>query len=109
MKIKDVKDAKRVGDLCIEKLVTEHSLVYFSILVAQEYSASNCFFSPTSELRGEQKKMIFVDDIEKMIRLLLSHPQVSDLEYDEKENMISATFQDPDPPVHGRIPGDERD
>jgi hypothetical protein len=97
MKIKDVADARKVADQCIEKLVAEQSLVYFSILFAQEYSASNCFFSPTSDLRGEGKKMLFVDDIEKVIKLLLSHPKVSDLEYDEKENMISATFQDETP------------
>jgi len=109
MKIKDLDDAKKVGDICIGKLVMEKSVVYFSILVCQEYSASNSYFSPVSELRGEKKKMIFVEDIEKLIRLLLSHPQVSDLEYDEKENMISATFQDPGKIHLGRSPGDERD
>ena len=102
MKIKDVHDAKKVGDICIGKLVMEKSVVYFNILVTQDYSASNCFFSPVSDLRGEKKKMIFVDDIEKLIRLLLSHPQVSNLEYDDKENMISATFQDNTETVLGR-------
>ena len=106
MKIKTLNDAKTVGDLCIGKLVTEKSLVYFSILVAQEYSASNCFFSPVSEIRKDKKKMIFVEDIEKLIRLLLSHPQVNDLEYDEKENMISATFQDSGEPILGRSTGE---
>ena len=102
MKIKDVHDAKKVGDICIGKLVMEKSLVYFGILVCQEYSASNCFFSPVTEIRKDKKKMIFVDDIEKLIRLLLSHPQVSDLEYDDKENMISATFQDNSEAILGR-------
>ena len=95
MKIKDVHDAKKVQHLCMEKLVGEKSLVYFSILVVQDGVISNCFFSPVSESRRTNKqKMIFVDDIEKMIRLLLSHPKVENLEYDKKENVIHATFQD---------------
>lgn len=96
MKIKDVHDAQIVGNLCTAKLVMEKKLVYFNILVCQEDAASNCYFSPVSQAPqlGKKQKMIFVEDIEKMIRLLLSHPKVSDLEYDKKENVISATFQD---------------
>lgn len=95
MKIKDIHDAKKVQQLCLEKLVGEKSLVYFSISVDQDGVISNCFFSPVSESRGANKqKMFFVDDVERLIRLLLSHPKVSDLEYDEKENMIQAIFTD---------------
>lgn len=102
MKIKDVLDAKKVQHLCMEKLIGEKSLVYFSILVDQKGVCSNCFFSPVSESRGANKqKMIFVDDIEKLIRLLLSHPKVSDLKYDEKENMIQAVFTDEAPCMFG--------
>lgn len=103
MKIKDVYDAKKVQQLCMEKLVGEKSLVYFSILVVQDGVASNCFFSPISEIRGANKrKMLFVDDIEKLIRLLLSHTKVSKLEYDEKENVIHATFLDDSDTAFGR-------
>ena len=102
MKIKDVLDAKKVQHLCMEKLVGEKSLVYFSISVDQDGDVSSCFFSPVSESRGANKqKMFFVDDIEKLIRLLLSHPKVSDLEYIEEENMIYATFQDELPCIFG--------
>lgn len=98
MKIKDVHDAHKVGDLCIGKLVGEKSLVYFNIIVLQEDVSSNCYFSPVSEVRKPKENVVkyahFVEDVEKIIKLLLSHPKVSDVEYHEKENMISATFMD---------------
>lgn len=94
MKILNLEDAKTVANICIEKLVTQKNMVYFSVLVLQDYSASCCFFSPVTASRKDKQKMVFVDDIEKIVRLLLSHPKISDLEYDLKENMITASFQD---------------
>ncbi len=93
MRIKTVDDAKKVAHECIEKLV-KGNVVYYHLYVASEYSGSDCYFSPISSSRKGQQKMIFVDDIEKVIRLLLSHPKVEDLRYYEKENMISAVFND---------------
>lgn len=100
MKIKTPADARKVGDLCMKKLVGEKTLVYFNLFVCSESSGSNCYFSPYSMLRGEKKKVAFVGDVEKILRLLLSHPKVSDLMYDPRENMISGTFEDELEDVH---------
>jgi len=41
------------------------------------------------------EEKLFVGDYERLVRLLLSHPKVKDLEYNEKEGMLSAVFEDP--------------
>lgn len=92
-KIKDVAAAKRIADQCIAKFV-KGNLVYFNLYVAAESEGSNCYFSPISTSRKDQQKIVFVNDIEKLIRFLLSHPKVEDIRYYEKENMITAVFYD---------------
>jgi hypothetical protein len=108
MKIKTIKDAKKVADNCIELLVSNKSVAYFNLLVSNlTGEISNCYFSPVSPIRAEAKNMIFVQDIEKLLKMLLSHPKISELEYDPQENMISASFQDESEPEEEQILDDE--
>jgi len=100
VKIKTVADAKQVANDCIGQLVTDQRLVYFSLLVSDlEGNVTNCYFSPTAPIYPKiggivEKKSIFVNDIGKLLRMLLSHPKITNLKYDPKENVISACFQD---------------
>lgn len=89
IKIKTIQDVKAVSDKAIEKKLT-----YFSVLFAEESSLSSCFFTPTSKLPNA-RGMIFVNDYEKVMKVLLSHPKIRELEYDEKENVISCVFSSP--------------
>ena len=95
MKIKSPEDIQTVSDKIIGQLV-KNRLTYFSIMVDEEDISSSCFFSPVTKTSKNQS-MIMVEDYEKILKLLLSHPKVSDIEYDEKGNVISAVFQNPYP------------
>lgn len=93
-KIQNIKDVREVGNVIIGKLV-KGSLAYFNLIVADlTGDVSNAFFTPTSKI-SEKKSMIFVSDYEKVMMLLLSHPKVSDLEYNEEENAVTAVFNNP--------------
>lgn len=93
-KISSVKDLKAVAETIIEKLVGG-SLAYFNLTVADSTGFSQCFFTPTSEIRGKKQTMCFVGDYEKVMALLMSHPKVSDIQYDLKENAVLAIFENP--------------
>ena len=94
MKIKAIRDISGIFEKILSKLVKEN-LCYFSLCVSDSTGFSQCFFTPTSEIRKEKKNMIFVQDYEKLLMLLLSHPKISDIDYDEEENAISAIFDNP--------------
>lgn len=95
IKIKTLEDARAVSDKIMAQLVNG-KLTYFNILFGEEDNISPCFFSPVTQV-SKGKSMIMVGDYEKILKLLLSHPKISDLQYNEKENMILAEFQSPYP------------
>lgn len=94
-KIESVKDVKEVANVIIGKLV-KGKLAYFNLVVSDSTGFSHAFFSPATETsEGKNKKMIFVGDYEKLMMLLLSHPKISQVQYDEEENAVSAVFDNP--------------
>lgn len=94
VKIKTAKDVKSVSNKIVGQLV-KGNLTYFNIVVAESNIFSNCFFTPTTEIEGKQKRMIFVGDYEKILYMLLSHPKISDIDYNPSRNMVSAVFENP--------------
>lgn len=95
IKINSPEDVYVVSEKIIGNLVN-NKLTYFSVLVGEEGTLSPCFFTPTAQV-SKGKSLICVEDYEKILKLLLSHPHVSNIEYDEKRNMIFALFQSPYP------------
>jgi hypothetical protein len=81
MKI-DYDNYKKVADKLIEYFVIKQCIPYFNITYVEDYSMSNCFFTPAT--RGN----LFVSDYEKILRILLDHPKLKDLELCEEENEI---------------------
>jgi len=92
-KISDLEDWKAIEEKVLGDLL-HGKAAYFGLLVWEGTSATSCFFSPAVTGRGD-KGTLFVGDYERLVRLLLSHPKVKDIEYNPKERMISAVFEDP--------------
>jgi len=92
-KIRNLDDWKAVREKILGDLL-HGKAAYFGLLVWEGDTATSCFFSPAVTGRGD-KGMVFVGDYERIVRLLLSHPKVKDMEYNRKERMISAVFEDP--------------
>jgi len=106
MKIKSVEDIAQAEERILGHLV-QGKLTYFSLLFGEESDISSCFFTPVTQLQKEGTgSMIMVDDYGKLLKVLLSHPNISRIEYDEKENMISAVFECPFEPDWGGCPLD---
>lgn len=105
-KIKSVEDIRSIQDKIIGQLVLG-KFTYFSLAIGEEDEVSSCFFSPITHLQGKKAdSMIMVEDYEKLLAILLSHPFVSDIEYDEKNNVIHAIFKSPYPADRGmEVPG----
>ena len=96
-KIQNLEDVKTVSQMIMRRLVVEKNLCYFNIVVGEVGGFSQCFFTPTTQIHEGKEtrykpKMIFVGDYDKLMMLLMSHPNISDLEYDVEENMITACF-----------------
>jgi len=93
-KILTPKDAHEVAETIVGNLI-QGRLTYFSLVVAHAANFGSCFFSPTS-MAGD-RGMLFVGDYETILRALLSHPKMSDIEYRPEEDVVTATFEDPFP------------
>lgn len=94
-KIETLKDVREVADIIMGKVV-KGKVAYFNLVVSDSTGFSQAFFSPVTETsKGKNKKMLFVGDYEKLMMLLLSHPKISQVQYDEEENAISAVFDNP--------------
>ena len=68
-------------------------IVYFDIACWELDCISSCQFTPVV-LEGKNQYM-FIDDYEKILVILLTHPKVKDLEFNEKEGCITADFEVP--------------
>ena len=96
MKIKTLKDVHAAAQLILGDLVARKVVPYFNLLVDHgDGVLSNCMFSPATNITAGQNFMA-VDDHEKVLVLLLKHPAVKDLEYREKDHMISGIFNCPE-------------
>ena len=93
--IKMPEDVHIVSEKIICQLVNR-KLAYFSLLVDEDYCVSSCFVTPVTQV-SKGKSMIMVEDYETILKLLLSHPYVSQIEYDEERNVIYAIFKSPYP------------
>lgn len=92
MKIKTVKDVHDVYVKIMENFVGRHKPPYFNLLVDEgNGTVSHCYFQPSGPVKPGQSFMA-VEDNAKVMLLLLRHPNVKHLEYDEKENMVCACF-----------------
>lgn len=90
-KIETLKDVKEVANIIMGKLV-KGKVAYFNLLVVDSTGFSQCFFNPITETsKGKNKKMLFVEDYEKLMLILLSHPNFSQVQYDE----VGAIFDNP--------------
>lgn len=98
MKIKTVKDIVDAANKIIERLVTDSqkNLAIFNLLVDHEDGTlSNCAWTPTAKL-ANGKNLLVVEDYTKIMILLLTHPRIKELQYDEPQNTISAIFHAPE-------------
>ena len=88
------KNLGKVVEKIMNKVIGERRIVYFNIGYWDLNGVSPCFFTPIV-LDGKKYHM-FIDDYEKILVLLLSHPKVREIEYDEKEGCVSAFFDVPE-------------
>jgi len=87
------KNLDKIVKKILKKVVEEGRLVYFNIGYWDSGGVSPCHFSPVVP---HKSRIIFVDDYEKILVMLLSHPKVREIEYDEKEGCVSAFFDVPE-------------
>ena len=98
MKIKTVKDIVDVANKVFESLVADpqKKLTIFNLLVDHgEGTISNCTWTPTAKL-ADGHSFLAVEDYTKIMILLLTHPRIKDLDYDETQHMISAVLEAPE-------------
>lgn len=108
-KIKSIEDVRSIQDKIIGQLVLGN-LTYFSLAI-EEDEFSSCFFIPSTYGTPSRVflRLIMLEDYEGLLAILLSHPFVSDIEYDEKNNVIHAIFKSPYPADRGmEVSGDWR-
>lgn len=110
MKIKTVQDVHAAADLIIGSLATQRQTTYFSLLVDHgDGTLSNLMFSCATPLpmkKGEMpQSFVAVDDYAKLMLLLLKHPQIQDLEYDEEKGLVGAVFICPEMQEMDRFEG----
>ena len=68
--------------------------VYFNIVYWDFDEASSCHFTPV--VREEKEYWLFIGDYKKILVILLTHPRVKDLEFDEEEGCVKANFDVPE-------------
>jgi len=98
LKIKTVEDAVAASNNILANLVSNaaHKLTEFNLLVDEgEGNMTNIAWTPTSQL-ADGKNFLMVEDYIKTIILLLTHPRITDIEYNEKEHVITAVFWAPE-------------
>jgi len=109
LKIKTTKDIVIASNTVIGNIVSQAKITVFNLLVDhEEGTISNCMWTPTTKL-ADGKSFLAVDDYAKIMLLLMTHPRVKDLEYNEKENMISAVFSAPEMQEVDRIERPDED
>lgn len=96
LKIKTLEDINEASHKIIEALVSKQKVAIFNLLVDhQEGTVSNCAWTPATQT-GSNQKFLAVEDYGTIMLLLLKHPKITELEYDEEKNEINAIFAAPE-------------
>jgi len=96
--LKDKKHRKEVfrklRDVILHELVSKKRIPYFHILhYHPDGTVDNHYMTPIA-LTKEKDKMIFIEDYEFFLRILLQNPKVIEVEYDKKEGSIIFTLDE---------------
>ena len=96
MKIVTIKDAVGASNKIIGNLVAHRKLTEFTLLVDEgDGGTSQCTFVPFGQV-STHETFCAVEDYTKLIVLLLTHPKIKDLEYDEEKNVVTGVLNVPD-------------
>lgn len=96
MKIKTLKDIVGASQKIMECFIGKKRAATFNLVVDHgEGTASNCAWTPACKVSPGQS-FLAVEDYDKIMVLLLTHPRIKNLEYDEKDNVVSAWFSAPE-------------
>lgn len=96
-KIKNVKDVVEASKKIIGHIISDNVETIFNLIVDHgEGTISYCAWTPTTRIKPGPQRFLAVEDYSKTLLLLLLHPRISNLEYDEKQHMISAVFLAPE-------------
>ena len=89
---------KEIARRCVELTLKLGRPVYFNIAFWELDTVSACYFTPMApvEKDGHRIWMVFPLDYEKILAMLLSHPKVSKLYFDEQEGAIKVIFEVPE-------------
>mgnify|MGYP000648564102 CR=1 FL=1 len=89
---------REVARKCVELTLRLGRPVYFNIAYWEEDTVSACYFTPIApvERKDEREWCVFPVDYEKLLVVLLTHPQISEILLDEKEGAIKLIFNAPE-------------
>ena len=89
---------REVARKCVELTLKLGRPVYFNIAYWEEDAVSACYFTPIAPVEREDGRewCVFPVDYEKLLVVLLSHPQVSEILLDEEEGAVKLVFSVPD-------------
>lgn len=89
---------RKIATKCIELSIKLGRPIYFNVAYVEVDTVSACYFTPMApvEKDGQRKWIVFPLDYEKILAMLLSHPKVSKLYFDEKEGAIKVIFEVPE-------------
>jgi len=93
-----LEDVMEVAKDCTRFLIEKKRPVYFNIAFWAADEVSSLYFAPVAPMEkdGGWTWVSFPPfDYEKLLMLLLTHPRVSEVEYDDKEGAIYAIFNAP--------------
>ena len=89
------KNYKKVLGKILTEIAEKGRTVYFSIAYWEFDTISPCYFTPIAPLR-KGDYCLFPDDYEKILVILLTHPRIKEVVYNEKEGCIMASFETPE-------------
>jgi len=80
----------------IEEITLKGKPIYFDIAYWDFDEVSSCHFTPVVFDQEMKDYWMFMDDYKKLLVILLTHPKVKDLEFDEEEGCVKANFNVPE-------------
>ena len=98
MEIRSREDAQKAFDKILQNLLKGricHFLVSYGTIHGD---ATVCTMIPVGVIkeRGQEKHICIPFDYLRWLIILATHPRISELEYDEKENTVKAVFTEPE-------------
>jgi len=98
VKIKSREDAEKAFDMICQNLF-KGRICHFLIIYGTIYGDFTlCVMIPVGVIEedGQKKRICQPFDYLHWLKILATHPRISELEYDEKENVIRAIFMEPE-------------